>query len=245
MCSNSCFSQIAAYVLPSWHYVNTHLSPPDQQTAKNIGPCCLFHWSVCVCVLAKTWPCRCPSPPGKVYVHCREGYSRSPTMVVAYLMLHHKMDARQALATVRHKREIGPNDGFLRQLCQLNEKLAKEGKLNGEVGKIKSKWKQERHEYLGAVCSAWSHQAFHGLFSCSGKPTPPWLNQHVIEHIRGILNIHAFISVDTSPRFNTFSFISLFHVCHCSSDVAAHLHSELEICHLELSCSKHSFNFQV
>ena len=58
---------------------------------------------------------------GKVYVHCQMGISRSSTIVLAYLMIKKGWTAQDAMRTVRSRRQIIPNDGFLRQLCQLNE----------------------------------------------------------------------------------------------------------------------------
>jgi len=60
---------------------------------------------------------------GKVLVHCVAGLSRSATLVIAYLMIKHHMPLSQALNTVRRRREIFPNDGFLQQLIQLNNQL--------------------------------------------------------------------------------------------------------------------------
>ena len=54
------------------------------------------------------------------------GVSRSAVLVVAYLMIFHNMAVLEALMTVRKKRAIYPNDGFLKQLRELNEKLMEE-----------------------------------------------------------------------------------------------------------------------
>lgn len=67
-------------------------------------------------------------------VHCREGISRSATLALAYLMIKKGLKAQEAMRTVRAQREIIPNDGFLQQLCDLNEKLQR-GTWSSEVRK--------------------------------------------------------------------------------------------------------------
>ncbi|CAG8659698.1 16781_t:CDS:2, partial [Acaulospora morrowiae] len=54
---------------------------------------------------------------GKVLVHCQAGISRSPTVVMAYLMKSRKMSFDQAYELVESKRPlICPNSGFQHQL---------------------------------------------------------------------------------------------------------------------------------
>jgi hypothetical protein len=54
---------------------------------------------------------------GKVLIHCAAGVSRSPTVMVGYVMYKKKMSAEEAMAFVKEKRAwINPNPGFLRQL---------------------------------------------------------------------------------------------------------------------------------
>jgi len=63
---------------------------------------------------------------GKVLVNCQKGVSRSSSAVLAYLMLRHDMTAVDALLQVRKFRDVRPNDGFLRQLAELDNKLRKD-----------------------------------------------------------------------------------------------------------------------
>lgn len=56
-------------------------------------------------------------------MHCHQGISRSATLVLAYLMIHKGMSAKQAVQIVRKKREIYPNEGFFQQLSDLELRL--------------------------------------------------------------------------------------------------------------------------
>eukprot|EP01039_Chlorochromonas_danica_P010417 gene10417-11535_t len=64
------------------------------------------------------------SPPGRVLVHCRAGWSRSPSIVLAYLLTHRNtglLDATRQV--VRQRPMVCPNAGFRDQLIQLEKEL--------------------------------------------------------------------------------------------------------------------------
>uniref|UniRef100_A0A665TVR5 Dual specificity protein phosphatase n=1 Tax=Echeneis naucrates TaxID=173247 RepID=A0A665TVR5_ECHNA len=59
-------------------------------------------------------------PQNKVLVHCVMGRSRSATLVLAYLMMKHRLTVVDAIEHVRQRRCILPNHGFLKQLRALD-----------------------------------------------------------------------------------------------------------------------------
>ena len=62
----------------------------------------------------------------KVFVHCAAGMSRSPTIVIAYLMWKKKLSLNDAIKFVKNKRpDISPNLNFMRQLQTFQELLIK------------------------------------------------------------------------------------------------------------------------
>ncbi|MBI2176416.1 dual specificity protein phosphatase family protein [Candidatus Woesearchaeota archaeon] len=63
----------------------------------------------------------------KMYVHCKAGHGRSPTLVAAYLILEGK-SANEAIAFVRKKRQgIHPTNAQLKSLKRF-EKIVRKGR---------------------------------------------------------------------------------------------------------------------
>jgi atypical dual specificity phosphatase len=61
---------------------------------------------------------------GKILVHCSAGISRSPTVVVGYLMKRRGMRLVEALGLViRARPQVTPNPGFLLQLKKMEREL--------------------------------------------------------------------------------------------------------------------------
>nr|XP_033933511.1 inactive dual specificity phosphatase 27 [Pseudochaenichthys georgianus] len=74
----------------------------------------------------KTKSLRLCFPAGKVLVVSVMGASRSAVLVASYLMIFHNLSIMEALSSMRKKRPINANEGFLKQLRTLNETLMEE-----------------------------------------------------------------------------------------------------------------------
>jgi len=56
----------------------------------------------------------------KVLLHCHAGVSRSAALLIGYLMLKHNMTYDDAFMHIRMKRNVCPNNNFIRQLRTLD-----------------------------------------------------------------------------------------------------------------------------
>jgi protein-tyrosine phosphatase len=69
-----------------------------------------------------------------ILIHCAAGISRSPTIVLAYLMKYHEMNLNDALRFVQEKRPIiHPNPGFQKQLQEYANELNLSGLIAEDI----------------------------------------------------------------------------------------------------------------
>lgn len=60
----------------------------------------------------------------KIYVHCKSGHGRSPTLVIAYLIKHEDMDVEEAIKFIKSKRpEIHLYDSQIEGLKKYKKSL--------------------------------------------------------------------------------------------------------------------------
>eukprot|EP01125_Pyxidicula_operculata_P006706 TRINITY_DN2304_c0_g1_i1.p1 TRINITY_DN2304_c0_g1~~TRINITY_DN2304_c0_g1_i1.p1 ORF type:complete len:1245 (+),score=308.37 TRINITY_DN2304_c0_g1_i1:1-3735(+) len=85
---------------------------------------------------------------GRVLLHCVIGKSRSPSIAIAYIMIHMKKSLQEAYDIVLRQRPISaPNTGFIRQLMELEHNLT--GRVTLDWLSVPSRYKT-LHEWLQA-----------------------------------------------------------------------------------------------
>jgi hypothetical protein len=62
---------------------------------------------------------------GNVFVHCHAGISRSPSILISYIMWKENLTFDEALKLVKSKRNVNPNEGFIKQLKEYEKELFK------------------------------------------------------------------------------------------------------------------------
>merc|ERR1711892_764998 len=121
------------------------------------------------------WMRSCLLSGGKVMVNCWQGASRSATIVLAFLLQHHKMPLVDSIKMVKRKRDIRPNNGFLKQLVPLEIQLIQGTKgelvdLNSAKGQILlEKSKEEgfsKFDEIGKYFKKQIWKSFCGVQSC-------------------------------------------------------------------------------
>ena len=65
-----------------------------------------------------------------VLIHCMAGKSRSASFVLAYLMKYKKMNLEEAYKFFCSKRQVFPNNGFMRELVEFDKKLFTESQFD-------------------------------------------------------------------------------------------------------------------
>ncbi|GAM27074.1 hypothetical protein SAMD00019534_102490 [Acytostelium subglobosum LB1] len=83
---------------------------------------------------------------GVVFVHCLAGRSRSPTVILAYLMIAKRLPLNQLYTTLHQTRScVQPNDGFMIQLMQLEQKVL------GKCSIVLDEWKNAAKAQITAI----------------------------------------------------------------------------------------------
>uniref|UniRef100_A0A9J8BKY0 Dual specificity phosphatase 29 n=1 Tax=Cyprinus carpio carpio TaxID=630221 RepID=A0A9J8BKY0_CYPCA len=78
------------------------------------------------------------NPENKVLIHCCDGVSHSPILLLAYLVIHRDMMVEESIDHVIKVRHIKPSVSFLMQLMSLNAELVEQRKQPGSKVPLKT-----------------------------------------------------------------------------------------------------------